>query len=111
MTDRAPRRWFTALALAIGLYPSTMRTLAAAQDTPANKLKVQTEQSQAAMTPAKALQRLKDGNARFAANTMTARNWSAKVVATASGQFPFAVILGCMDSRAPTEIIFDQGIG
>ena len=42
---------------------------------------------------------------------MRSRDWLAKVSTTASGQYPFAVILACMDSRAPIEIIFDQGIG
>ena len=75
------------------------------------KVKVQTQESQAAMTPDKALNRLKDGNARFVSNTTKKRDWSAKVMATASGQFPFAAILACMDSRAPIEIVFDQGVG
>jgi carbonic anhydrase len=72
---------------------------------------IQTQQSQAAMTPAAALERLKDGNRRFVANATKRRDWSAKVLATASGQYPFAAVLGCMDSRAPIEIVFDQGIG
>jgi carbonic anhydrase len=42
---------------------------------------------------------------------MRSRDWLAKVSATAGGQYPFAVILACMDSRTPIEIIFDQGIG
>lgn len=75
------------------------------------KVKVQTQESQAAMTPDKALNRLKAGNDRFVSNTMKKRDWSAKVMATASGQFPFAAILACMDSRAPIEIVFDQGVG
>ena len=62
-------------------------------------------------TPAAAIQRLQEGNRRFVASAMKQRDWSAKVVATASGQFPFAAVLGCMDSRAPIEIAFDQGIG
>lgn len=75
------------------------------------KAKVQTQQSQAAMTPDKALKRLKIGNIRFVSNTTRQRDWSAKVMATASGQFPFAAVLACMDSRAPIEIVFDQGVG
>jgi carbonic anhydrase len=63
------------------------------------------------MTPSKALERLKAGNARFVSNTMKKRDWSSKVMATASGQFPFAAVLACMDSRAPIEIVFDQGVG
>jgi carbonic anhydrase len=62
---------------------------------------VQTKESQAAVTPAQALERLQSGNARFVAGATKPRDWSAKVVATASGQFPFAAVLGCMDSRAP----------
>jgi carbonic anhydrase len=79
----------------------------AAQGLPA----VHTRESQAAMTPSKALEQLKAGNARFVSNTTKRRDWSAKVTATASGQFPFAAVLGCMDSRVPIEVVFDQGIG
>lgn len=71
----------------------------------------ETKESQAAMTPVAALERLKEGNARFVANTLKSRDWSAKVAATAAGQYPFAAVLGCMDSRAPIEILFDQGVG
>src|SRR6478735_5334223 len=81
-------------------------------DTAAKKAPaVQTSESQAAMTPASALEKLKKGNARFVETNMKSRDWLAKVSATAGGQYPFAVILACMDSRAPIEIIFDQGIG
>jgi carbonic anhydrase len=75
--------------------------------------RVQTSESQAALTPASALEKLKKGNARFfeIEKNMRSRDWLAKVSATASGQHPFAVVLACMDSRAPIEIIFDQGIG
>jgi carbonic anhydrase len=72
---------------------------------------VQTKESQAAMTPAAAIERLAEGNRRFVANATKQRDWPAKVAATASGQYPFAAVLGCMDSRAPVEILFDQGLG
>jgi carbonic anhydrase len=72
---------------------------------------VQTRESQAAMTPQQALQELRDGNARFVAGKPIARNLPAEVQATASGQYPFAVVLSCLDSRQPIEIVFDQGIG
>ncbi len=97
-------RFILAVGLCVLALPAA---LAAQQSTPA----IQTRESQAAMTPAAALERLKEGNRRFVSGTMKPRNWSAKVVATASGQFPFAAVLGCMDSRAPIEIVFDQGIG
>jgi len=72
---------------------------------------VQTRESQAAITPKEALAMLKEGNARFVAGRPNARNLPAKVRATASGQYPFAVILSCLDSRQPVELIFDQCIG
>jgi carbonic anhydrase len=54
---------------------------------------------------------LKDGNARFLQGNMLQRDWMKQVKATASGQFPFAAIVGCVDSRVPNELVFDQGIG
>src|SRR5436189_6258538 len=72
---------------------------------------VQTAESQAALTPASVLEKLKKGNARFVEKNMRSRDWMAKVSATAGGQYPFATILACMDSRAPIELIFDTVIG
>lgn len=72
---------------------------------------VQTKESQMSMTPAQALERLKEGNARFVSGKPLARDWNAKVIATSTGQFPYAAVLSCMDSRAPVEIVLDQGIG
>ncbi len=72
---------------------------------------VSTRESQAATTPAQALQRLKDGNARFVAGQPKSRDWNAKVIATATGQYPYAAVVSCIDSRAPGEVIMDQGIG
>jgi carbonic anhydrase len=70
-----------------------------------------TKESQAAMTPEGALAELRAGNARFVTGKTQVRNLPAKVRATAAGQYPFAVILSCLDSRQPTEMVFDQGIG
>ena len=70
-----------------------------------------TKESQAAMTPQSALAELKSGNARFVAGHPLNRNQPADVKATASGQYPFAVVLSCLDSRQPIEIVLDQGIG
>ncbi len=72
---------------------------------------VQTKESQMSMTPAQALQRLKEGNARFVSGKPLTRDWNAKVIATATGQFPYAAVVSCIDSRAPVEIVLDQGIG
>ena len=65
----------------------------------------------ATLTPADAVARLRDGNQRFVAGRPTPRDWPAAVAATAGGQHPFAAVLGCMDSRVPTEAVFDQGLG
>jgi carbonic anhydrase len=70
-----------------------------------------TEESQAAMTPPSALAELKAGNARFVAGHPQKRNPSADIKATAPHQYPKAVVLSCMDSRQPIEIVLDQGIG
>ncbi|MEI6537501.1 MAG: carbonic anhydrase, partial [Verrucomicrobiaceae bacterium] len=73
--------------------------------------KVQTKESQAAITPAQALKSLQDGNARFASGHSKKNNLPDQVKATAGGQHPIAAVLGCIDSRASHELIFDQGIG
>jgi carbonic anhydrase len=69
-----------------------------------------TKESLAAMKPAEALEKLKEGNGRFLAGA-SPRDLRAQVKATASGQYPFAAVLSCMDSRVPPEMVFDQGIG
>jgi len=73
---------------------------------------VLTADAQAALTPKQVLADLKAGNDRFAAGQLTARDFIEQAKSTAAnGQFPKAAILGCVDSRVPPEIIFDQGIG
>ena len=67
--------------------------------------------SQAAVTPDAALTLLADGNARFVAGTPVPRDYGDQIRATAAAQYPFAVVLGCIDSRVPIETVFDQGIG
>ena len=67
--------------------------------------------SQAAVTPDAALTLLADGNARFVAGTPARRDYGDQIRATAAAQYPFAVVLGCIDSRVPIETVFDQGIG
>lgn len=64
------------------------------------------------MTPAiEALNRLRDGNRRFAANKFADHALEASRTESVDGQEPFAIILGCSDSRVPAELIFDQGLG
>ena len=74
-------------------------------------MKTQTKETQAAMTPQKALQYLKAGNQRFQDNLRANRNLLQQVNETGNGQFPFATILSCIDSRVSSELVFDQGIG
>ncbi len=66
---------------------------------------------QAALTPEAILQGLKDGNDRYMNNDLTPTDYIAQIAATASGQFPEAVILSCIDSRVPVEQVFDKGVG
>lgn len=70
-----------------------------------------TKETQAAMTSDSALAELKAGNARFMAGQPAQRDHRADIKTTASGQYPFAVVLSCLDSRVPIEIVLDQGIG
>jgi carbonic anhydrase len=63
------------------------------------------------LTPAQVIEELKKGNDRFRTRKMVAHDYLAQQGSTATGQFPAAVVLGCVDSRAPAEIIFDVGIG
>jgi len=71
----------------------------------------QTKQSQAAITPEIALQKLKDGNTRFVEGRMRKRNLLAQVTATSGEQFPCAAIVGCIDSREAVQVTFDKGNG
>ncbi len=70
-----------------------------------------TPDRQKSTTPEAALRMLKDGNARFVAGKTINCDLRAQVKATASGQAPFAAIVGCIDSRVPPELVFDQRIG
>ena len=70
-----------------------------------------TKEKQQAITPQQALQNLKDGNNRFVSGKPLMRNMPEQTAITAKGQYPYAVILGCVDSRASAELIFDAGLG
>lgn len=72
---------------------------------------VQTAATQGALTPAAALQHLKDGNKRFLTGDTLDRDLQAQVKATSTGQYPHSIVLSCIDSRVPPELVFDQGIG
>jgi carbonic anhydrase len=72
---------------------------------------VQTKESQSATTPEHALELLKAGNERFLYGKLMRHELVHQREATADGQYPFAAVLSCIDSRASSELIFDQGIG
>jgi carbonic anhydrase len=72
---------------------------------------VHTRESQNKITPLQALEYLKEGNIRFLNNLKMDRNLLMQVNKTSEGQYPFAAILSCIDSRTSAELIFDQGLG
>lgn len=74
-------------------------------------MRTQTKETQASLTPEKALAILIEGNKRFVSNLKSNRDLLEQVNATSEGQHPFAVILSCIDSRTSAELIFDQGLG
>jgi len=74
-------------------------------------MRTQTKLTQDDLTPKDAHNILVEGNKRFAQNLKAQRNLKDQVIETSTGQFPFAVILSCIDSRVPAELVFDQGIG
>jgi len=74
-------------------------------------MKAHSSETQGSITPVKALEFLKEGNKRFVNNLKINRNLLQQANETRDGQWPFAVILSCIDSRTSTELIFDQGLG
>ena len=74
-------------------------------------MKTQTKETQQNITPNNAQEILKTGNERFVKNLRSTKNFQEQVITTSGCQYPFAVVLSCIDSRVPAEIVFDQGIG
>jgi len=74
-------------------------------------MKTLTKKMRDSMTPDQALQLLKEGNKRFINNLKANRNLLQQANETSADQYPFAIILSCIDSRTSAEIIFDQGLG
>jgi len=74
-------------------------------------MKPHTKETQASLTPELAFQILKEGNARFTNNLKINRNLLQQLNETSKEQYPFAVVLSCIDSRTSAELIFDQGFG
>ena len=63
------------------------------------------------LTPQEAIRCLQAGNQRFVSGQLEVRDFGTQIRSTASGAHPFAAVLGCIDSRVPPELIFDQGLG
>jgi len=99
------RRLFTSSAAAALAAAVTSRAWAQ------SSCEVFTPERQRAITPEAALQLLKDGNQRFVSGRTVNCDLIAQVHATAHGQAPFAAVVGCIDSRVPPELIFDQRLG
>lgn len=78
---------------------------------PVENARSSTYDTQQALTPARVLAILKEGNERFVNNLESNRNLLEQINDTRTGQFPIAIILSCMDSRTSVELIFDQGLG
>jgi len=74
-------------------------------------MRTQTKEIQEKLKPKDAHRILVEGNKRFVQNVKAQRNLKEQVLETSAGQFPFAVVLSCIDSRVPAELVFDQGIG
>jgi carbonic anhydrase len=74
-------------------------------------MRTQTKDIQATLTPRQAFDILVEGNRRFVSNLRLNRNLLQQVNETSEGQFPFAIVLSCIDSRTSAELIFDQGLG
>ncbi len=74
-------------------------------------MKTQNKITQDKITPDDARNMLVEGNKRFVQNLKAQRNLQQQVAETSNGQYPFAVVLSCIDSRVPAELVFDQGIG
>lgn len=74
-------------------------------------MRTQTKETQEHLTPQRALDILLEGNKRFVNNLKANRDLLKQVNETSSGQFPFAAILSCIDSRTGAELVFDQGLG
>ena len=108
MTHSLPRRTFFGATLGtLSLLPFSSYA-GQLSSSLANSL---TKEERDAMTPDQVLAELKKGNERFRSGKMAPRNYLAEKRASAAGQYPAAVILGCLDSRVPAEIVFDTGIG
>jgi carbonic anhydrase len=107
MTTNFNRRSF--LTTILGACAVAHVTSVSAQVTPASG--ALTKERRDRMTPAQVIDELKKGNERFRTGRMLPHDYRDQQRSSAAGQFPAAVVFGCVDSRAPAEVIFDTGIG
>lgn len=107
------RRYLLALAVTLVvttfLYANHSHTTT--EKTPVTADSVMTKEMQQRITPELTLQKLINGNKRFAEGKSSQHNYVQEVHQTAAGQYPMAMILSCVDSRTSSEIIFDQPLG
>src|SRR5215470_13454301 len=102
------RRSFLAGAMVVGAMPRIpLLSMQLAPDMSRSLAKEERDR----MTPSQVIDELKKGNARFRSGAMAARNYLSEKRSSTAGQYPATVILGCVDSRVPAEIVFDLGIG
>lgn len=103
--------YFLAASIAIALSLSPGLSSAQNHSLVADKEVVMTKEAQTELTSDAALKDLMNGNKRFVANRPDKYDIPTQVKATTTGQYPKAIILSCIDSRVPVELVFDQGIG
>jgi carbonic anhydrase len=106
LRDRFDRRAFckaAGVATALGVVQASLGGVLAHADL--------TKEQRDKMTPDEIIQQMKDGNERFRAGKPQHRDLMREAQATAKGQYPAAIVFGCVDSRAPAELILDFGIG
>lgn len=101
------RNFFTEAVGACAILPAT----SFAMQLGTNRERSLTKEERDRMTPSQVLDELKKGNERFRGENATRRNYLAEKRSSAAGQYPAAVVLSCLDSRVPAEIVFDAGIG
>jgi carbonic anhydrase len=100
------------LCIGVGVFALGLTLGGCAHNGGSSSRAVTTAEMQESMTPDQVIMDLKAGNARYVAGRMTEQDWLSQAERTAEeGQFPKAIVLGCLDSRVPPEIIFDQAIG
>jgi carbonic anhydrase len=106
--NRAVRRrnFLTGTVGACAVIPSAL-----AMQLGSNRDRALTKEERDRLTPSQVIDELKRGNERFRSGNAIRRNYLAEKRSSAAGQYPAAVILSCLDSRVPAEIIFDAGIG